>query len=156
MKKSVKILSLLIAIILMSGCSGNNKEFVKTCTLTSTDSTNGYKLESEYKVYGKGKIVNKVVTVETVTSDDEEIIEYFEENLKKSYESANETYGGYTNKVTKTDGKVISETTIDYNKMDLEQYVKDNSIMNNFVDKNNKMLADGVISLYETMGATCK
>ncbi len=155
MKNCVKILSLVVAIIFISGC-GNDKEFTKTCTLTSNDTVNGYKLEAEYKVYGKGKTVDKVVTTETVISDDQERLDSYEEYFKEAYSSVNELYGGYTNNVTNKDGKVISETTIDYNKMDMEQYVKDNSAMKNYVDKNNKLLLEGIIATYEALGATCE
>ena len=79
MKKCIKVLALVFAVILISGCSNSAKEVVKTCTLTSNDVTNGYKLESEYKVYGKGDVVEKVITTETITSDDEETLSYFEE-----------------------------------------------------------------------------
>lgn len=156
MKKCVKILSLVFAIILISGCSGNKKEFVKTCTLTSNDPTLGYKLESEYKIYGEGDVANKVVTVEVVSSDSQDNLDYFEELFKSTYASTNEVYGGYTNKVTNKDGKVTSETTIDYNKMDVEKYVKDNSVMKSYVNKDNKVLVDGVVKIYEAIGATCE
>lgn len=155
MKKCVKILSLVFAIVLISGC-GSKKEFVKTCTLTSNDPTTGYKLNAEYKIYGQGDVANKVVTVETVATDDKDSLDYFEEYFKSTYDSINETYGGYTNKVTNKDGKVTSETTVDYNKMNLEQYVKDNSAMKNYVNKDNKMLVDGLVKTYEALGATCK
>lgn len=155
MKRFVKIFSLAFAIVLISGCS-NNKEYVKTCTLTSNDPTTGYKLESEYKVYAKGDVAEKVVTVETVSSDDQDSLDYFEEYFKSTYESINEVYGGYDNKVTNKDGKVTSETTVDYNKMNLDQYVKDNSAMKSYVNKDNKLLVDGLIKTYEALGATCK
>ena len=156
MKKSVKILSLLVAIILISGCSGKDKEFVKNCSLTASDVTSGYKLETKYKIYGKGKVVDKVNILETVITDDESTIDYFEEYLKESYKKLNDTYSGYTNKITKEDGKIISDTTVDYNKMDIEQYVKDNSAMKNFVNSDNKISVDGIINIYEALGATCK
>lgn len=155
MKKCLKSLALVMAVLLMSGC-GNKKEFVKTCTLTTNNTAQGYKLEAEYNVYGKGDVVEKVVTTETVTSDNDAILTYFEEYLTESYETANSTYKGYTNKVTNEDGKVVSETTIDYNKMDLDQYVEDNSAMKSYVNSDNKLLVDGVIELYESLGATCK
>lgn len=155
MKKCLKFLSLIIAVVFISGC-GNDKEVTKTCTLTSTNSTNGYKLESVYKIYGKGKVADKVVTTETITADNEDDLDYYKEYFEKTYKAVDDVYGGYTINVSIKDNKVISETTIDYNKMDLKKYVKDNSVMKNYVDKNNKMLIDGLISTYEALGATCK
>lgn len=153
--KYIKIISLVFIVVLLSGC-GEQKEFTKTCTLTSNNPVDGYKLDTEYKIYGKGKIAEKVVTIETVTSDNDEILDYFEKTLKSTYETTNKEYGGYTNKVTNKDGKLVSETTIDYTKMDLEKYVKDNSVMKNYVNSKNELLADGVQKIYEALGATCK
>ena len=100
--KYVKILSLVFAVVLITGCGSEAKEFTKTCTLTNNDTTNGYKLEAEYKVYGKGKVATKVETVETVTSEDEDTLDYFEEYLKDTYDKMNDTYGGYDVKVIMT------------------------------------------------------
>lgn len=71
------------------------------------------------------------------------------------YGKTNETYGGYTYNIENKDGKVVAKVTIDYNKMDLDQYVKDQPSLKTFV-KDGKMQLDGVKTLYETMGATCK
>ena len=157
MKRFVKYFVLLVAVVLVTGCGKESaKESVKTCKLVSNDIANGYKLESEYKIYSTGKTVDKVVTVETVTSEDESVLDYFNEYLDTTYKTYNETYGGYTNKITKDSGKVVSETTIDYSAMDLKKYVSDNSSMANFVNSDNKLLTEGVVSIYETLGATCE
>lgn len=158
MKKYVKYLSLAVAVVLLSGCGKqvSNEKFVKTCNLTSNNAVDGYKLVSEYNAYGTGDVVDKVVTVETVSSDDEDVLDYFEEYLNETYGTLNETYGGYTFKVTKKDGKVISETTIDYSKMNLSKYVEDNSVMKSYVNSDNKLLVEGVLSAWKAIGATCE
>ena len=38
----------------------------------------------------------------------------------------------------------------------LEQYVKDNSSMKQYVTSDNKISLNGIISIYETLGATCE
>lgn len=157
MKKYFGMLILVITIILITGCSSTqNKEIIKTCTSTSNDVANGYKLQSDYKIYAKGDVVEKVETIETITSDDEETLSYFAEYLEDTYESTNEVYGGYTNTVTEEEGKVVSKTTIDYNVMDIEKYVEDNTIMKNYVNTDNKILLDGMVAIYEALGATCE
>lgn len=154
MKKYFKALALIVMILTISGCG--KKEIMKTCTVTSTNSVQGYKMENEYKVYGTGKVVDKVITTEIVTSDNDAILDYLEEYINSTYETMNENYGGYDYTVKRSDNKVISETTIDYSKMNLEKYVEDNSVMKNYVNSDNKILVDGIIKLYESMGATCK
>jgi len=156
MKRNFKIFALVIGLILITGCgTESNKEVVKKCTLTTNDVVNGYKLEAEYNIYGTGKVIDKVVTTETVISDDEDILDYFEENLDDTYSATNEAYGGYTNEITKEDGKLTSKTTIDYSVMNLDQYVKDNPSMRNYISSDNKLLIEGIVALYEQLGATC-
>ena len=40
--------------------------------------------------------------------------------------------------------------------MDLEQYVKDNSSIKQYVTSDNKISVNGIISIYEALGATCE
>ena len=159
MRSSLKIFTLIFVLLMLFGCEGkkeNFKEFVKTCELTSNDVTNGYKLKSLYEIHGKGKTVEKVITTETVTSDDEETLEYFKEYLSTTYESYNKIYGGYTNEITISDGKLISKTTIDYSKMNLEKFASDNSVIKNYVNDDNKFLLEGIKSFYKSLGANCE
>lgn len=153
MKKYFKAFTLIGIILIISGCG--KKEVMKTCTLTQTNSTQGYKLENEYKIYGTGKVVDKVVTTETVISDDDEILDYFEEYIDSTYETMNDNYGGYEYTIKKNNNKLITETTIDYNKMNVKKYVEDNSVMKNYVNSDNKLLISGVTQIYELMGASC-
>lgn len=154
MKKALKTITLALVIVLVSGCG--KKEVVKTCTLTQNNTAYGYKLESKYVIYGEGDIAKKVESTETVTTDNTSIQDQFETQLNSTYKSLNDTYGGYTYKVTKGDGKVVSTVTIDYEKLDIEKYVKDNSAMKNYVNKDNKLLVEGIESIYKALGATCE
>lgn len=155
MKKIIMLISLSVLVVMSSGC-GSEKEVMKTCTMTSNNVAQNYKMENEYKIYGKGKVVEKVVTTETVNSSDQETLDYLEEFVTSTYEANNKAYGGYSHKITNKDGKLISETTIDYNKMDVEKFVKDNSVMSSYVNSKNQLLIDGLIKIYEATGATCK
>lgn len=155
MKKGVKLLLISLFVVLVAGC-GNKKEVVKTCTLTSNQVSQGYKLESTYEIHAKGNLVESVVSKEVVTSDNKQVIDYFKSYLEKTYKTADETYGGYKYSVDTTDNSVTSNVTIDYNKMDLNKFVEDNSSMKSYVGKNNKIKLEGVTSIYEKLGATCK
>ena len=67
----------------------------------------------------------------------------------------NSAYGGYTYEVTREDGKVVSNVTIDYDKMNLEQYATDQPSLAQYIE-DGKFLVDGIIEIYETAGATCE
>ena len=149
MKKGLKFLVVLPIVFLTAGCGAEKKEVVNHCVLTSTSTTQGYSVNSTYDVYSKNNVVSKVVTEEVVESDNESVLSYFEK-------SQNETYGGTTNKVTNENGKVTSSTTIDYSKMDLDKFVKSNTALSSYVNDKNQLTKDGVISLYESLGAKCE
>lgn len=154
MKKFAKILVVFIGIIFLAGC-GNSKTVTK-CTLDSDQSANGYSLKSEYNIYATGDVVTSVKTTEVVTSDKENILNYFETTLKTQYTAANKSYGGYSFDVKKSDNKITSNVTIDYNKMNLKKFVEDNASMKSYVNKDNKITLSGAKKLYESLGATCK
>lgn len=155
MKKGFKILFISLFVFLLAGCD-NGKEIVTKCELTSNQTSSGYSLDSTYEIYSKGGVVNKVKTKEVVTTEKDDILTYFETYLNQSYKTASDTYGGYTYKVTKSDKKVSSDVTIDYNKMDLDKFVSDNSVMKAYVNKDNKVTLEGVTKIYESLGATCE
>lgn len=156
MKKGFKILFASLLMFLLVGCANNEKEVVKKCTLTSNQVANGYSLSSTYEIHAKGDVVNSVTTEEAVTSDTESVLTYFEDYLNKSYKTANDTYGGYTYTVEKSDNKVVSKVTIDYTKMDLDKFISDNSSIKAYVNSNNQITLEGVTKIYESLGATCE
>ena len=168
MKKFGKILLLLVAVLTLVGCQGDessnngkdapkDNEVTKKCTIINDQqSTSGYKVESSVTIYSKDNIVTKVKTVETVTASQKEILSYFEQTLNNQYEATNESYGGYTYEIKTTDEKLTSNVEIDYTKMNLEQYVKDNAVMKDYVNDKNELTVDGITQLYEAMGATCE
>lgn len=155
---------MIVTLLFTFGCEsvsktsqGVKKEDDKvTCKFTSNNTKDGYKISSEYNIYKSGSIVKKVVSKEEIESDDESVLDYFLETLNSTYESVNETYGGYDINIEKKDGKVYSQVIIDYTKMDVKAYVSDNTAMKGYVNSNNEMLASGLISIYESMGAVCK
>lgn len=157
MKKGIKILGLVCALSLFAGCGTKaaQEETIK-CTMTSNMVANGYRLDSEYVVHAKGDIVSSVETIETVTSSNSTILDYFKETLDTTYSSYNSNYGGYTNTITVDGDKLVSKTTVDYSKMDMKKFIEDNSAMTSYVNSNNEMLKNGVISMYEALGAVCE
>lgn len=154
MKKFVKLTFAFMLVVLLTGCLGKDK--VTKCTLKSDQSASGYKITSEYNVYSSKDEVNKVVTTETVESKNNTILAYFEKQLKSQYKANNDSYGGYKYEITNKDGKVVSKVTIDYSKMNLNKFVKDNPAMKSFVNKSNKITVKGIKSMYQSMGATCE
>lgn len=155
MKKFSFLLS--CAILLCTGCMTNVSLEEKTvdCNLKSTNAVQGYTLTSTYTIHYKGNTVNSVTTKEVVESEEETILDYFEETLESSYSKAQETYGGYENTITRDDTTVTSVTSIDYDTMDMEKYIADNTAVKSYVNSDNKFTLKGIKSIYESMGAIC-
>lgn len=156
MKKGVKFLVVSLLTVLLVGCSSKEEKVVKTCTLNSDQSANGYTLSATYKIYATNNVVTSVETEEIVTSDNEQIRDYFESKLKTSYETANKTYGGYAYNIKTKGNKVSSKVTIDYTKMNLKKFMESNTAMKAYVNKDNKITLEGAKNIYENLGATCK
>lgn len=152
MKKSILVLPILA--LCLTGC-GKEKTGKITCTSNQNNVASGYTLEAKYVINYKGDNVDSVETTESVTADNSEVLSAFEKQLNEMYSKTDEAYGGYKYNIENKDGKVVSTVTIDYNKMNLDQYVKDQPVLKDFV-KNGKMQVDGIKALYKAMGATCE
>lgn len=114
MKKYFKVLLVLLVAILLVGCSSNSEKdnnndnntnqtedngdendevIVRKCTLSQEVSAQGYTLNSTYEIHAKGQVVEKVITKEIVNSSDQVVLNYFQEQLEKTYNTASEAYG---------------------------------------------------------------
>ncbi len=161
MKKGLLLMSLLV---LLTGCGEETKNEVTPeepkqatmhCESSTRDVVNGYETTSEYTIYYTGDYVERVETVETVTSESEEFLDNMEEYVNSTYEATNNAYGGYTYEVIREDGSVVANVTIDYTKMNLEQYVTDQPTMDDYIE-DGKFLVEGIVDIYEQAGATCE
>ena len=151
MKKIFVICTLLL---LFTGCA-KEEAGSTSCTMYNKDVVNGYELSSTYVINHKNGLVESVETVETVSSEDEEILDTMETYLNDTYKALDESYGGYTYEVKNENGKVTSRVKIDYNKMDIDSYVTDQPTIKDYVE-DSKLTLEGVKLMYESMGATCE
>lgn len=150
-----KILCLLM-ILIITGCGCNKKYTTNTCELVSDQSSSGYISYKTYKIYSTKDLVNKVEITEEIKSNKKDILDFFEKQLKTQYKEADKKYKGYKYSVKIKNSKVISKVTINYNKLDMDKYIKDNSAIKAYVNSDNKLTREGAIKMYETMQASCK
>lgn len=164
MKKIFKGVIIVSLVIMLAGC-GQKKtssiptstDPIKTCTLSSSSTLEGnaFDMNNEYRIYGTDGLVSNVTTIESVTSDSQDVLDYFQETVDAQYKAINDVYSGYDYSF-KTDGNTLTITTnIDYNKMNLKQYIQDNN-MQSYVNSNNQFTVDGITRIYTSIGATCK
>lgn len=156
MKKILMLVTIIFFALILQGCAEEKKEKIVTCKLEENNVAYGYKLSSVYKAYSDGKIVKKVETTEIATSDNESVLNYFENYINTLYGKMNDAYGGYDYTVTNENGKVTSITKIDYTSLNREQFIKDQPSMKKYMNDDNMITLEGIISMYETIGATCE
>lgn len=156
MKKILMLVTIIVFALILQGCAEEKKEKIVTCKLEENNVAYGYKLSSVYKAYSDGKIVKKVETTEIATSDNESVLNYFENYINTLYGKMNDAYGGYDYTVTNENGKVTSITKIDYTSLNREQFIKDQPSMKKYMNDDNMITLEGIISMYETIGATCE
>ena len=143
-----KIIFLLLVLSLSTGCS--NQELL-TCT-NDVITENDVAMNAEYKIYYKGKYVTLVKSTEKIVTDDKTLLETYKDNLEESYSPYNKL-DYYANSISIEDNTLISSTTINYEKIDIDKLKKldkDNNLI-----KKGKIKLDDLQTLYEDNGAIC-
>lgn len=156
MKKEYIII--LIFCLLLLGCSqngSNNKNIIKKCTYIRDQSASDYVSTIDYNIYSSNGIVNKVEQTETIESMDETILDYFNKYFDSQYNDTKKIYGGYDYSISKNNDKLIIKVTIDYEKFNLKEFVKNNPGMENYINNDNKLTLEGAEKMYNSLGATC-
>lgn len=152
MKKVKYLLVALLFGVLLTGCGSSTKSL--KCTNKLSTDTVDYKATYEIK-YDSDNYVKEVVSTETVKSDDKDYLEQTKEVTEELYKQSNDTYGGYSYKVSISGNTLTAECTIDYSKMDVEKYVEETGL-ENFIDSKKNVLLSGVKQIYKELGATCE
>ena len=155
MKKYLALVSLVICVMLVSGCQ-EKEDYVVKCTLSQNNVLGNYQIESTYEITTDGKIAKSVKTVETITSENDVFLDSMNTTLKTTYETMNNTYGGYVFDVYQEDGKVVSIVSIDYTALNLDKLLTDQPTMKNYANEANQLTLEGIKSMYTAMGATCE
>lgn len=161
----MKKLLVLIPIVLLciTGCKvnvtvngknvlDNSKKVV--CTLNKKESN--VTLTGTYTIKYNDEFVSKVEVKEEYVSSDKSILDSFAESINENYEEFNSEYGGYTYNITETPDKLVVETTLDYDAMDIKNYLKDYPDAKSYINGDNKVTLSGIKNVYTSLGATCE
>ena len=102
-----------------------------------------------------GRYVNLVETIETIESNDKEILDNIKSILENSYwPFKNLEYFDYN--IEETDNMVITKVTINYAKIDMNKYIQLYPNASSFIS-DGKVPLDSLKALYGMMGgATCE
>lgn len=149
--KNFGIIAILaVGILTLTGC-GSQK--VTTCTLNLTPDE-WTKVESVYKMTHDGKYVNLVETIETVESNDQEVLDYYKSYVEEAYEPYKDLeYYDYS--IDTTSNSIVSKVTINFEKIDINKYMEINPATSSFIS-DGKAPLDSLRTVYGMLGATCE
>ncbi|MBR6948859.1 MAG: DUF1307 domain-containing protein [Bacilli bacterium] len=167
MKKIIKSIILVISVLLLTACGTEDMEKgITVSSKTDTSNKNGTLLCSRsaeaqnnakasfiYEIDYKNGYITKLHSKEEITSSSDEVLDTYEEayrNIFKAYEDLKY----YDNNITRSKSSVVSDTTIDYSKVDIEK-LKEIEAQEDSIIKNGKVSLKDWLTFAETFGTTC-
>ncbi len=157
--KRVVILGIAL-LVLATGCGQQtnynyttNKEDQMICTRTAN--ANGLEMDFHYEVYYQGNDVNKVQTTEKITSDSNELLQTYQQQIKSLYSNF-DNIEHYNYDVKIEGNTLISTTDINYQKMNIDELVNVDSSIEQLLNDDRKIDLDKITQVYEQLGATCE
>lgn len=167
MNNKIKLLVLLIFIFLfMVGCSSNDNtdtsvsknesykgEGVLKCTREAT-AKEGIDVELNYEVYYNDNYIEVLHSIEKVISNSSDDLDEYEQaytNIYKNYEDLKY----YDNIITRDENSVTSDTTINYEKIDIDRLLEIEGEEDNVIE-NGKVKVETWVNFAEQFGATCE
>ena len=152
-----KIIILGVALlILVTGCGQGNtttKEEKMICTRTAN--LNGVEMDLRYEVTYEGENVNRVQTTEKVTTDSEDTLQQYKQQVENIYSNF-DNIEHYNYKVEINGNTLTSTTDIDYTKIDIDELLAIDSSIQQLLNDNDKIDLDSITQVYESAGATCE
>lgn len=129
----------------------NKKDYI---ICTNKTMNNEYILKSEYKIYYKKNEVYKIEISEEIEAETTSKLKEIMEDIEKNYIKYKNEIGSYEYTLNQNKNKGTSNVIIDYNKMNMEAYIKYNPEAK--LNSNNKYNLEDLKKIYEERGAVCK
>lgn len=150
MKKILSVLTILLSIVLIYHIF--NKENKIECSKKTL--ANEYTLTSKYKIYYKNDEVYKILIEEEIEAVTSAKLEEITQNIDETYQTYQKEIGSYEYKINKNKNKAKTKIKMDYNKMDMDTYLKYNPDAN--LNDNKRYNIENLKEMYEERGITCK
>lgn len=165
MKNNKYFLVILLIVLLLTGCSSESKEdntyntsnlsHIKCSRDASVDDSDT-KVEINYDIYyDKDNYLSILKSVEKITSSNEEVLDEYEKAYKNIY-SAYDNLEYYDNEVERDTNTVISKTSINYAKIDMDKLMDIEGSDNNVTVTDGKIKLDDWKSFAKKYGTVCK
>ena len=158
MRKSRILFFLICSLILVcTGCSTSisksNDSGVIQCKRTG--SIDGASSQMFYELYYDGEYLNILHSSEQVISSDEKLLDVYEDAYKNIYKA----YDGlkyYDAKVIRDKDSVVTDVTINYEKIDIDTLLDIEGQEDNVIDKDGKVRLNTWLRIAEKFGVECK
>ena len=155
MKQMIKSsIVIVLVVFLLTGCTTGNiasADGKKICSRTGVLDNGTSKMS--YEVYYEDDYVTILHSTEEVTSEDSSLLDTYEEaykNIFKQYEGLKY----YDNTVTRDGNTVVSDTTINYAKIDIDKLLEIEGEEDNVIE-NGKVKLSTWLSFAKKFGVTC-
>ena len=150
MKKKIILITVILIVLLLIIVYFKTRT---TMICTYTNSNDIYYIETKYKVKYKNDKVLSLYTKEVIMSDDDNMLKEYKSTLDLVYSKYNELKY-YNNNMRIEDNKLISETKVNYEKIDIEEFLKvDESNIN--IVRNKQVSLKKIRKIYKENGARC-
>lgn len=146
-----RVFFIISVILLLTGCTDDSFE----CNKDIYNDIQEYKMTAKYKVYYKNSYVTKIEKIEIYESDNMDTLNYFDVSKKLEYVNLNKLYGEVIYNVSKDETKVMVESVIDTEMLDIKKMKKDDYIDSNAV-VNDKITINGIKNIYKSQGFICE
>lgn len=173
MKKILSISILICFVVLLCACGkkenknnptntgtggngGGSSSNTMECVHDTTNTTDNYSIHSKYTVYHNGKYVEKIKIDKTISSSESDVVDYMKTSYDTSYDNMQRLYGGYTYTSTLDGGSAVYDITIDCLTIKMKELSNDFITIIPYIDEDNHISLEGVRTIYESRGATCK
>lgn len=147
-----KCIIIIFVFMCLVGCD-KEKSFV--CNLDIYNTTQDYSLHAIYKVYYKGNYVKRIVKKDVYSSDNIEMLNYFEQYKNLEYDNLNSIYGGFDFEIKKDETNLTINTNINLNEVNVKKMLIDKYIDSNYIISN-KLTISGIKYFYKEKGAVCE
>lgn len=152
MKKYINLILIICLSLLLAGCR-ESKNVLKCSSLSKQSN---YSIKTNYEIESSKDIVEKVIIEQIIESNDSNILDEFKRQFLEQYKANNISYGGYKYSVKIKENKLTAKIDIDYDKVDMQKFIKDNGAMKDYVNKKNQFTLNSAKKLYQSTGAKCE
>lgn len=152
MKKIKYLLLVLVMTFLITGCQ--SEETSKTMVCSRTINQDAISMNLKYTVTYKGKYVEKVESIEKITTDDTTVLDAYKQAVETTYQPYSKI-DNYSYDVKVDGNTLISTVMADYTKIDYKKMLEVDTANQQIFTDDGKVKLETIESFYTKLGTNC-